>query len=390
MKKNLFRWCLVLMVTSVLAACGGPDAKKVKFFNKGKILYEKSDYVKARLEFKNAAQMDPKYADPYRMLGLIEMKENNFRSAYGFFTKAVELNPADLESQYQIGKLLLGAGQPDKAREKAELILKNDSVNADGLLLKGAVYIAQKEFATAITFLESTIAKGISKPDAFMLLASAHMQKNDVAAAEAVLLKGCAANSKSVEILMALADLKVRSQKVDDAAALIRQVMVLEPSDPRHGITLAQLYWAAGQQPKALDTLKTLIAAAPQDQNVRLQVARFYLSKNKPEDAEREIKDGITAITKNFKLRFALSELYANMNKGDLAIETLKEAMAKGKDLEKPDLLQIKTTLAKIYLIRRELDTSARFADDVINESPKNSDAPVSYTHLTLPTIYSV
>jgi tetratricopeptide (TPR) repeat protein len=113
-----------------MAACGGPEVKKVKFFNKGKVLYEKADYVKARLEFKNAAQIDPKYADAYRMLGLIDLKEGNFRGAYGLFSKAVELNPADLDAQYQIGKLLLGAGQPDKAMEKAELILKKDGTYA--------------------------------------------------------------------------------------------------------------------------------------------------------------------------------------------------------------------------------------------------------------------
>jgi tetratricopeptide (TPR) repeat protein len=124
MRKHLFRWILLLTAMSVLAACSGPDAKKAKFFNKGKILYEKADYVKARLEFKNAAQIDPKYADPYRMLGLIDMKEGNFRGAYGLFSKAIELNPDDLDAHYQIGKLLLGAGQPDKALEKADLILK--------------------------------------------------------------------------------------------------------------------------------------------------------------------------------------------------------------------------------------------------------------------------
>ena len=40
----------------------GPKEKKLKFYNKGKELYEKGDYVKAKLEIKNAIQIDPKYA----------------------------------------------------------------------------------------------------------------------------------------------------------------------------------------------------------------------------------------------------------------------------------------------------------------------------------------
>ena len=51
---------VVVVLSAILAAgCGGPDEKKQKFFSKGKALYEQGDYVKARLEFKNALQVDP-------------------------------------------------------------------------------------------------------------------------------------------------------------------------------------------------------------------------------------------------------------------------------------------------------------------------------------------
>jgi len=56
--------CLFLVAT-LMAACGGPEEKKMKFFNKGKVLYEKGDYIKARLEFKNAIQINPKFAEGY-------------------------------------------------------------------------------------------------------------------------------------------------------------------------------------------------------------------------------------------------------------------------------------------------------------------------------------
>ena len=154
MQKFTTRWSLIVVVLLLVTACSGPDAKKAKFFNKGKTLYDKGDFVKARLEFKNAVQIDPKFADAYRMLGLLELKEGNFKNAYGDFLKVAELNPADMEAQYQLGKLFLGSGAPDKAMEKADLILKRDGNNIDGILLKGAVYVAKKELDTAIPYLE--------------------------------------------------------------------------------------------------------------------------------------------------------------------------------------------------------------------------------------------
>jgi len=382
MRNLVSRWGLLLVMVLMVAACGGPEAKKAKFFNKGKTLYDKGEFVKARLEFKNAIQIDPKFADAYRMIGLLEMKEGNVKAAYGYFGKAVELNPNDLEAQYQLGKIFLGGGLPDKALEKAELILKKDGANLDGLLLRGAVYVAKKDLATAIPYLEGIIAKGKTKPDAYQLLASAYVLKNDLKGAEDALSKGVAANPSSVAMIYPLAELKARSGKTEEAAALIRQCIALEPKELRHVIALAGLYWNLDQK-KAVETLKGCIASAPQDQDRRLQVAAFYVLKNRPDDAERELKEGIAAINKNFKLRFALSELYANTSRADLAIATLKDALAHGSDLDKPDLIQAKTTLAKIYFIRRDMETASRYADDVIKESPKNIEA-----HMTKGSIY--
>jgi len=48
-KRELY--CFVLIVVVVMAlisSCGGPEAKKMKFYNKGKSLYEKGDFVKVQ------------------------------------------------------------------------------------------------------------------------------------------------------------------------------------------------------------------------------------------------------------------------------------------------------------------------------------------------------
>jgi len=59
------------VVILALAACGGPEEKRAKFFERAKGFYEKGDWVKARLEVKNALQIDPKFAEGYQLLGQI-------------------------------------------------------------------------------------------------------------------------------------------------------------------------------------------------------------------------------------------------------------------------------------------------------------------------------
>ena len=43
-----------LLAALIIISCSGPEEKKMKFYNKGKALYEQGEYVKARLEFRNA------------------------------------------------------------------------------------------------------------------------------------------------------------------------------------------------------------------------------------------------------------------------------------------------------------------------------------------------
>ena len=143
-RSSLFPLVVILLLLGLTANCGGPEEKKMKFFNKGKGLYEKGDFVKAELEFKNAVQIDPKFADGHYMLGMVSLKKGNIRGAYGSFSKAVELSPDHLGAQVQLGRVFLGAGQPDKAMEKAELVLKQKPTHEEAPASERRVSAGQK------------------------------------------------------------------------------------------------------------------------------------------------------------------------------------------------------------------------------------------------------
>src|SRR5208337_672132 len=163
MKRKILIATAIMLIFSILAACSGPEEKKVGFYNKGKALYEKGDYVKAALEFKNAIQIDLKYADAYYMLGMVALMRHDYRGAYGSFSKTVELSPRNWDAQVQLGRFLLGGGKSEEALEKAELVLKSDAKNEAALILKGAVLVKKKDFDGARRFLESFVGKELRK-----------------------------------------------------------------------------------------------------------------------------------------------------------------------------------------------------------------------------------
>ena len=93
MKRTPLVVLAICLIALIVSGCGSPEEKKMKFYGKGKALYEKGDYVRAKLEFKNAAQIDPKYSDAYYMLGLTALKQGSLREAYGNLSKAVDSTP---------------------------------------------------------------------------------------------------------------------------------------------------------------------------------------------------------------------------------------------------------------------------------------------------------
>jgi len=81
--------------------------------------------------------------------------------------------------------------------EKAEVVLKEQPTNEEALLLKGGSLLAKKENDRAIQFLKEISDKGVRAPDAYLMLASAYLAKQNAGEAEKTLRQGISNNPKS-------------------------------------------------------------------------------------------------------------------------------------------------------------------------------------------------
>jgi Tfp pilus assembly protein PilF len=371
----MFLAIVALSAVMITMSCGGPEQKKAKFYNRGMALYNKGEYAKARLEFKNAIQIDVKYDEAYYMLGMVAIKSGDPRGAQGSFVRAVELNPRHWDAQLQLGWFLLGAGKTNEAMDKAELVLKNNAVHEDALILKGAVLLKKKDMAAARRFFESVIGHDVHKPDGYLLLASIYAQDLDTRNVERVLLEGIRENQKSVPLHIGLADLYVKSNRIDDAVSQMQKIIEIEPEVSRHRMALAGIYWQAGKEQQAKDVLKSFLQSAPRNEDRWIQAAEFYLARNKQSDGEEQLREGIRQNGKSFAIRFALSSLYFGTNRPDQGLAILQECLGLERDAANPNILHAKNSLADFYLSRQDLDKAKKYVDEVIKESPKNSDA---------------
>ena len=330
-KKTAAIAIITLLTLSFTFACEGPEEKKMSFFEKGKALYEKGDYVKARLELKNAVQIDPNFAQGYYYLGLLEMKDRNYRQAFGFYSKAIELDPQLLDAQLEVGRLYLASRASDKALEKAELVLAADPENVTAAALKASVLMREKKDAEARQILNGLLDKGVTEPDVYLLLALDAVQQNDAAGAVSILEKGAAANPKSVAIYAFLARVHATNKNNSEAEAAMQKIIDIEPDNAAHRFSMANLLWQANQRAKADKVIAEIITGDPGNEENRLNAARFYVSQKHVENAEKILQEGIKTVPTSFQLRFALAELYLQRNQPDEAEKTLNECLTIGK-----------------------------------------------------------
>lgn len=373
-KKHVF--ALIFLAAALCAAsCSSPEEKKMKFFDKGKLYYEQSEWTNARLELKNALQIDPKFAEAYYLLGMTELKLQNIRGAYSSLSKAAELSPEHIDAQLQLGRLFLAAKAPQRAMEKADVVLEIDSENAEALRLKSSVHLADQNTGEAKGILNDLLQKGETTPETYLLLASAYLQESNAVDAENTLMQGISHNQGSVELKTLLAGLYRRLNRLEDASSTLKQLMESDPDNTSFTFQLAQLYWDMGKNSDALALLEKIIASDPVDDDARIAVAGFYASKDMSVRALELLNEGIKSKPEGFALRFALSELYLNTSKPDKAIETLQECLALEEDQGNPDIIRAKNSLAGLYFDSGRIEESERLVTEVINASPKSVDA---------------
>ena len=111
---------LFLFSIIIWGGCSSSEQRKIAHYQKG-LEYVALDNVKAAiLEFRNAIQIDPKYAEARYQLGLAYLKVNEPREAFKQFERAASLNPNNLDAHIKAGEILFMGKKKEESRARVE------------------------------------------------------------------------------------------------------------------------------------------------------------------------------------------------------------------------------------------------------------------------------
>ncbi|HDH53628.1 MAG TPA: tetratricopeptide repeat protein, partial [Nitrospirae bacterium] len=111
---SLFTCSVILLFIPLIISCTDPVAAKKKHFERGVSYFEKEDFKKAIIEFKNVIQIDTMHADAHFYLGKAYLKFGKTDSAIKELEKAVEIKPSlEKDSLLFLGRAYLLKGEYD-------------------------------------------------------------------------------------------------------------------------------------------------------------------------------------------------------------------------------------------------------------------------------------
>jgi len=360
-----------ICLTIALSGCGGEEARKASFLEKGKTYLAEGNYDKAKIEFKNVLQIDPKYAEGYYMMGLLEEKRQNLRPAFANYKKATELDPTDIKAQAKLGKFYLISGNIDKAKETLATIVALDPQSIEGKLLK-LIIMARTEDKSVIPYANELIEQDPTQVDAIRILAALYMKDEKQDKAITILKKGIDINPDNKGLRRHLATVYAKSKDFDNTEKVLQDIISLDPENLSSHINLALFYSQLNKLDKAENQFRKIISLQPNNEEGYLLLTEFQARRRSVKEAEKTLLSAIEKNPKLFNLRFALARLYKAI-KSNKEMDVYHEIIKLGGS--EPEGLKARNELAKIALSKKDLDVAGQLINEVLDNNPRDNDA---------------
>jgi len=371
-KKVFFILTTLFMIVS-LSFCSSIEQKRQKFMADGKASFAKGDYITARLQFKNALQLDPELAEGHLWLGKTELHLNNPRGAFGSLSKAVQINPDLFEGQIILGNLFLLGRKIDEAEAKANLVLAKEPNNPDALMLSAGVALAREKPQQALEILAKVRGLDAHKVEAYRMQSAIELNQRKPEAAAATLDEGIKANPKALALYQARARLAESQKQFDQAEAMLKKAEEIDPKNTRLLDELARLYVLENQLDKAEQILRRKAELEPDKEAHVAALALFLGERGRFDEGEKVLKDFIAKHPQDNQAKFALASFYLAERKFGRGEEVLKEIA--DKNPTGPVGIRAKGQMAVIRLAQGRQEESEKLVEEILKENPKDMTA---------------
>lgn len=383
--QHLTRWsCLIaiLGVAASLGACGSAQSRKTSYIQHGQKYYAAGNYDKARLEFRNALQIDPKDAQVRYFLGELAEKAGDIRGAAGDYQAALNADPHQAQARAALGRLYLRGGLPDKALELVATGLATDADNAQLLTVRAAARAQLEDTEAALADAQRAVSLAPADEYAIAVLAAFYKRRSDLNHAVNVVQAGLQRVPNNVDLRAMLADLELARHQPAEAEVQLRAIVALEPKVLVHRFRLASFYLQQKNLDAAEKTLREAVAGVPDSDDAKMQLIEFLASQRSADAAGSQVTELLARETTNQKLKLRIAGYLAQSGQGDRAEKLLREIIAQAGS--RPDGLSARDRLATLLLQRGDVAGASGLLAEALKENARDNDALILRSEIAL------
>lgn len=372
---------LLLVCALVLQGCGEPEDRSKEYLASAKSYYEKENYDKAKLELKNALQIDAKLAEAYYYLALVNEKEQNWKEMYGSLSQTIDLNPENHEARLKLVKLYLLSGDIDKAGTEVNSLLVSSPDNPNVIALNGAVLLQQGDTQNALAEAEKALVIDPGHLDSLGLMVGVYLTQQDYASAEKKINEALVKTPD--ELTLYLLKLRVHTKRED--ALLVEQdyqeIIKRFPSKLEFSYALAKFYVSTQRNTDAFNLLQSVVAKNNDQLKPKLVLVDFLLQKD-IKNAEATLNKFIKENPSEAGLYFKLANLYVLQERESEAKAPLNWVIENSNsDKEK---INAKAVLARFAIKEGETSDASGLVEEILSVDKRNYDALLLKARISL------
>jgi len=317
---------LIGLLIGGLAGCGSAEQSAQKYLENGKQLLESGDLVKARLEFKNALQIDPRLADAYMQLALISEKEQEWMAMFSNLRAVVALRPKNIEAIVKLGQFYLFAGKIDEARTHADQALSIASDNVKAVLLDASILMNSKNYADAMERVDDALAIDKEDVEAKSMKAIIWTKQGRVTDALRLIDEGLetASNEQKLSLYAVKLSIYEKQKNFEGMEVIYKALLESDPSNVQYVELLAQLLVIDGKNEEAVTLLENFITSYPDNTEVKHTLISLLSDIGEADRALAKVDEFITNNPASYNYRFVKAEILYKHNR----IEESKKELA--------------------------------------------------------------
>ena len=292
-----------------------PNKRKLKYLVSGERYAQRGNYREAAIEFRNAVQIDPKFAEGHYQLGMAYLSLHNPEAAYREVKEAVSLDPANSGAQLQVAILHMAHQQYDQAQAAAEKVLAADPKNSRAHEVLAEKYVATRDLPKALREFQTAIALNPQRVETYAALGAIYLLAGQPAEAEAAYKNAAEVNPKSLQARMTLGQYYFSHGKMAEAEAAAHAACGLDPHAVPPRLFLAQIDVVTGKLADAENVCKELKTIAPDNPEAYQALGLHYLSLGQKEKAVAEFQSLLASRPKDSSVKNHLVETLLDLNR---------------------------------------------------------------------------